>query len=75
MNFTTSLGSLILFFITSGFIIFILATSKPKWVNKKNTTKINYVKISGISVGVSLLFTIFITYISSKVDEQKKNII
>jgi hypothetical protein len=75
MNFTTSLGSLILFFITSCFIIFILDTSKPKWVNKKNTTKINYVKISGISVGVSLLFTIFITYISSKVDEQKKNII
>lgn len=70
MNFSTSFGSFVLFLLTCCFIIFILLTSKPKWIYKKDTTHNNYVKIIGISIGFSLLFTIFITYISYKVEQQ-----
>lgn len=65
----TIIGSIILFIVTTVFISFTLSKMNIKSLEKDNK-KVDYVKVIGISAGISALFASTIAFISLKVDKE-----
>jgi len=72
-NIANFMNSVILFIITAGFLYFLIYVTEPTivtYTDSKGEKKISTIKALSMSVGISLIFTIIITLLSSQVDKQ-----
>lgn len=67
---TTIAGSIILFTVSAVFFSFVSITTNPTFLQNKYK-KSNKFKSISFSIGVSLLFTGVVAYISMKADKEK----
>jgi Na+/proline symporter len=66
---TTIAGSIILFIVSSVFFSFVSIKTNPTFLQNKDE-KSNKFKAISFSIGVSLLFTAVVAYISMKADKE-----